>query len=50
MRVFTVSESFGNSRVKLYGRVENIYRELMFLCFYPPYSYVILIYKTLPVA
>ena len=32
MQVFTVSESFGHqSRLKLYGRVENIYRELMFL-------------------
>ena len=31
MRVFTVSEIFGNSRVKLYGRAENIYHEPMFL-------------------
>ena len=44
MQVFTASESFENSRVKLYRRVENIYRELIFLCFYSPYSYVILIY------
>ena len=43
MQVFTASERFGNSRVKLYRRVENIYRELMFLCSYPPYGYVTLI-------
>ena len=41
MRVFTVSEIFGNSQVKC---MEGQKISIMNICFYPPYGYVTLIY------